>query len=236
MSKPDARDGDDEGGEVARRPCFPRAPPAAPGRACAPAAAAPSSAAWIGPASTLRRSSARCGPGRARRTSTSTRASGRRPGAGCAPPRCSCRSSSAAPGIGLILTRRAALLQHHPGQVAFPGGKQDPERRRRRSPRRCARREEEIGLEARRQSSASSRPHETVTGFVVTPFVGLVAAGFVPRIDRAEVDEVFEVPLAFVLDPANFRIAGTGVAGAACGTTTSSRRARTTSGARRRGC
>ncbi len=60
-----------------------------------------------------------------------------------------------------------------------------------------------------------------MTGFVVTPFVALIPAGFVPRIDRAEVDEVFEVPLGYVTDPANFRIEGRLLARAAAGTTTS---------------
>ena len=50
--------------------------------------------------------------------------------------------------------------------------------------------------------------HETVTDFAVAPFVGLVAPGFRPVLDRAEVDEVFEVPLAFVLDPANLQVHG----------------------------
>ncbi len=109
-------------------------------------------------------------------------------------------------GLRLILTRRAALLRHHPGQVAFPGGKQDPEDA---SPLAAALREarEEIGLDAA-VILGGLPPHETVTGFVISPFVGLVAADFSPRIDRSEVDEVFEVPLAFVLDPANFRIEG----------------------------
>lgn len=109
-------------------------------------------------------------------------------------------------GLRVLLTRRAALLRHHPGQVAFPGGKQDPEDA---TPLAAALREaqEEIGLDA--TTILGQLPvHETVTGFVVTPFVGVVDPGFVPRIDRSEVDEVFEVPLGFVLDPANYRIEG----------------------------
>lgn len=109
-------------------------------------------------------------------------------------------------GLRLVLTRRAALLRHHPGQVAFPGGKQDPDDP---TPLAAALREarEEIGLDG--ATILGELPsHETVTGFVVTPFVGLVVPGFAPRIDRREVDEVFEVPLAFVLDPANFRVEG----------------------------
>ncbi len=108
--------------------------------------------------------------------------------------------------LRVILTRRAALLRHHPGQVAFPGGKQDPDDA---TPLAAALREarEEIGLE-RVDVLGELPPHETVTGFVVSPFVGLVAPDFTPRIDRAEVDEVFEVPLDFLLDPGNYRIEG----------------------------
>jgi 8-oxo-dGTP pyrophosphatase MutT (NUDIX family) len=111
-------------------------------------------------------------------------------------------------GLAVILTRRAALLKSHPGQVAFPGGKQedfDP------TPADAALREarEEIGLEPGMvEILGPLDPHRTVTGFVVSPFVGLVAPGFLPVPDRGEVDEVFEVPLAFALDPANLQIHG----------------------------
>lgn len=106
-------------------------------------------------------------------------------------------------GPRVILTRRAARLRHHPGQIAFPGGKQDAADP---TPLATALREaqEEIGL-APAQVEVLGRfdTHETVTRFAVTPFVGLVAPGFIPRIDPAEVEEIFEVPLAFLLDPAN---------------------------------
>jgi 8-oxo-dGTP pyrophosphatase MutT (NUDIX family) len=111
-------------------------------------------------------------------------------------------------GLSLILTRRAALLKHHPGQVAFPGGKQEPGDA---SPLAAALREaeEEIGLAgACVEPLGALDPHETVTGFVVTPFVGLVPGSFRPRPEPAEVEEVFEVPLAFVLDPANLQVHG----------------------------
>jgi 8-oxo-dGTP pyrophosphatase MutT (NUDIX family) len=106
----------------------------------------------------------------------------------------------------LVLTRRAAFLKHHPGQVAFPGGKQDAGDP---TPLDAALREarEEIGLDGVRVLGALPG-HETVTGYAVTPFVGLVPAGFRPVIDRREVDEVFEVPLAFALDPANLQVHG----------------------------
>ena len=110
--------------------------------------------------------------------------------------------------VNLILTRRAALLRHHPGQVAFPGGKQDPGDP---TPLAAALREaeEEIALDpAQVEVLGSLDPHETVTNFTVRPFVGLVDPGFRPRPDPGEVDEVFEVPLAFVLDPANLQVHG----------------------------
>ncbi|MBA3325663.1 MAG: CoA pyrophosphatase [Rhodobacteraceae bacterium] len=109
-------------------------------------------------------------------------------------------------GLSVVLTRRAARLAHHPGQVAFPGGKQDP---RDADALAAALREaeEEIGLPpALVQVLGAFDPHETVTQFLVTPFVGLVTGPFEPRPDRAEVDEVFEAPLAFVLDPANMQV------------------------------
>jgi 8-oxo-dGTP pyrophosphatase MutT (NUDIX family) len=110
------------------------------------------------------------------------------------------------PRLNVILTRRAALLKHHPGQVAFPGGKQDPADA---DPRAAALREarEEIGLAADQvEILGAIDTHETVTSFTVTPFVGVIAPGFRPLADPAEVEEVFEVPLAFLIDPANLQV------------------------------
>jgi 8-oxo-dGTP pyrophosphatase MutT (NUDIX family) len=110
--------------------------------------------------------------------------------------------------LNLLLTQRTTRLAHHPGQVAFPGGKQDPGDA---SALAAALREahEEIGLAPEQVSVLGSFDrHETVTGFLVTPFVGVVDRGFVPLPDRSEVEEVFEVPLSFALDPTNYQTHG----------------------------
>lgn len=109
------------------------------------------------------------------------------------------------PGLNVILTRRATRLKHHPGQVAFPGGKVEPFDA---SPMRGALREaqEEIGLAPDSVTVIGELdPHETVTHFTVIPFVGLVTGPFRPEPERREVDEVFEAPLDFLLEPANLQ-------------------------------
>lgn len=109
-------------------------------------------------------------------------------------------------GLRVILTRRADHLRQHPGQVAFPGGRLDPEDA---SLLHAALREadEEIGLTAAHVAEVVGEidGHETGTGFRVTPFVAFVAGDFEPRPDPSEVAEVFEPPLDFLMDPANRR-------------------------------
>ena len=109
-------------------------------------------------------------------------------------------------GLRLILTRRAALLRHHPGQVAFPGGKQDPEDP---TPLAAALREarEEIGLDG--AAILGELPsHETVTGFVVTPFVGLVAPASCRGSTAARSTRSSRSRSPSCSTPANFRIEG----------------------------
>ena len=111
-------------------------------------------------------------------------------------------------GAGLILTKRASHLKHHPGQIAFPGGKVDATDA---SAEAAALREtqEEIGLDPARVRILGSLPvHETVTGFAVTPFVGVIDSAFDPVPEVGEVDEVFTVPLRYALSPARFVIEG----------------------------
>ena len=106
-------------------------------------------------------------------------------------------------GMSVILTRRSENLKRHAGQIAFPGGKIDDEDP---SPLAAALREaeEEIGL-LRDQVEVLGpiEPYETGTGFWVRPFVALVAPGFRPLPNPDEVAEVFEVPLAHLVDPAH---------------------------------
>ena len=111
-------------------------------------------------------------------------------------------------GPQVILTRRSAALQHHPGQIAFPGGKVDVGDA---GPEAAALREawEEIALEpANADLLGRLPPHETVTGFTVTPVLARVRRPFAWRPEAGEVDEVFAVPLSHVADPANYTIQG----------------------------
>ncbi len=106
----------------------------------------------------------------------------------------------------LYLTKRSSALKHHPGQIAFPGGKQDEGDA---DIVAAALREakEEIGLDPGNVDVLGTLPaHETVTSFTVTPVVGLIRAPFDPVPEAGEVDEVFTVPLVHVLTPDNYSV------------------------------
>jgi len=108
----------------------------------------------------------------------------------------------------VILTKRSSHLKHHPGQIAFPGGKQDENDA---DVIAAALREadEEIGLRPGNVRVLGTLPsHETVTSFAVTPVIGEVLEPFTFKPEPGEVDEVFRVPLSHVIDPANFLVEG----------------------------
>ena len=109
-------------------------------------------------------------------------------------------------GLWVLLTQRTNHLHDHAGQISFPGGRMDAEDQ---SPNDTALREseEEIGLDPRRVEIIGHLPqYLTVSGYSVTPVVGLVQAQAEYVLDEFEVADVFEVPLSFLLDPANHQV------------------------------
>jgi 8-oxo-dGTP pyrophosphatase MutT (NUDIX family) len=106
-------------------------------------------------------------------------------------------------GLTVLFTERSPDLTHHPGQISFPGGRLDhPDETAVAAALREA--QEEVGLDRRSVSVAGCLDeHVTGTGFRVTPVIGFVPDDFVPVPDPIEVQTVFEVPLEFLLDPAN---------------------------------
>ena len=106
----------------------------------------------------------------------------------------------------VVLTKRASALRHHPGQVAFPGGKLDEGDV---SAEAAALREahEEIGLDPQNVHILGRiNPHETVTNFNVTPVLGRIKTPFTPIPEAGEVDTVFTTPLEHLMNPEKTRI------------------------------
>ena len=107
--------------------------------------------------------------------------------------------------LTVLFTQRTSHLKSHAGQVSFPGGRAEPGDA---TPEFTALREaqEEIGLrEAQVELVARLPDYFTRTGYRVTPVVGFLMPPLELAPDRGEVDEIFEVPLGFLLDPRNHR-------------------------------
>jgi len=111
-------------------------------------------------------------------------------------------------GIHVLLTRRTDHLRDHAGQISFPGGRAEPADD---GPTATALREahEEVGLLSRHVEVIGTMPtYTTVTHFIVTPVIGLIRMPWTAEqlsLDSFEVAEAFEVPLAYLMDPANHR-------------------------------
>ena len=113
------------------------------------------------------------------------------------------RPSHKGDGPGLILTQRPDTMRRHPGQVAFPGGRVDPEDE---DAIAAALREaeEEVALSRAQVNVINTlNTYRTVTGFDITPVLAVIPPDL-PLVPHArEVAAVFEVPLAFIFNPAN---------------------------------
>ena len=109
-------------------------------------------------------------------------------------------------GLSVLLTQRTDHLHDHAGQISFPGGRMDPGDS---NPHETALREseEEIGLGRQGVEIIGYLPqYFTVSGYSVTPVVGLVKPQAEYVLDAFEVADVFEVPLHFLMDPANHQV------------------------------
>lgn len=103
--------------------------------------------------------------------------------------------------LTVLLTRRAAHLNNHPGQIAFPGGRVDPQDH---GPAHTALREahEEVGLAPHHVIVLGCLPtYRTGSAFDVTPVVGLWSGRQTLQPDRCEVDQIFEIPLDHLMNP-----------------------------------
>ena len=108
-------------------------------------------------------------------------------------------------GLHVLLTQRTAHLRDHAGQISFPGGRAETHDDDAVATA-LRETEEEVGLTRQHIEVIGTLPtYATVTSYVVTPVVGLVRPEFTLAPDRFEVEEVFEVPLQFLMTPAHHR-------------------------------
>ncbi len=105
-------------------------------------------------------------------------------------------------GYSVLLTRRVDTMRRHAGQVAFPGGRQDPGENSWQTALREA--QEEVGLDPALVTLAGhSSPYQTGTGYLITPVVGFVDADHSLIANPDEVADIFETPFDFLMDLSN---------------------------------
>jgi 8-oxo-dGTP pyrophosphatase MutT (NUDIX family) len=104
--------------------------------------------------------------------------------------------------LSALLTYRARHLQDHAGQISFPGGRIEPSDQ---GPIDAALREagEETGIPVEQIEVLGARKLSTITNIDVTPVVGIIAAPITLMLDSSEVEDAFEVPLSFLMNPGN---------------------------------
>lgn len=105
----------------------------------------------------------------------------------------------------IILTRRSQHLNHHPGQISFPGGRAETGDKNAVD---TALREthEEIGIPRKQINIAGYiDKYTTVSNFIITPVVGIINSNYQTRIDHVEVDHIFEVPCKILLNMSNYQ-------------------------------
>jgi 8-oxo-dGTP pyrophosphatase MutT (NUDIX family) len=109
------------------------------------------------------------------------------------------------PEPGVILTQRPQSMRKHGGQVAFPGGRMDPEDENLIAAALREAEEEVALLRSDVEIIGLTDPYHTITGYVVTPVLGVIPPDLLFTANEHEVEAIFEVPLAFLLDPNNHR-------------------------------
>lgn len=106
-------------------------------------------------------------------------------------------------GPTILFTKRTANLREHAGQVSFPGGRVDPTDQHLVDTA-LRETEEETGIHRSDVDVIGQMPqYETRTGYTITPIVGIIKKPFIANINRTEVDEIFEVPLSFLMNGAH---------------------------------